>query len=60
MCNTIYTDDNGMMFKYVYTYTHEGVKYGFDLWAKSMIDAEARLESISKTGVVDGKLIKEI
>ena len=60
MTTTIYTDEDGMMFKYVCSYTHEGQTYGFTIWGKSREDAEAALDAIGDNGIVNGRLIEEI
>lgn len=60
MTTTIYTDEDGLMFKYVCSYTHEGATYGFTIWAKSREDAEAALDAIGDNGIVNGRLIEEL
>jgi len=60
MSKTIHVDDEGMMFKYVASYSHDGEVWGFTLWAKSFADAEARMKAIARTGEINGRLIQEI
>ena len=60
MTGTIYTDEGGMMFRYVCTYVREGVDYGVTVWGKSWSDAEAALKAIGENGIVNGRLIEEI
>jgi hypothetical protein len=40
---TIYTDEDGTMFKYLVSYSYKGETCGFTLWAESREDAEDRL-----------------
>lgn len=60
MTDTIYTDDDGMLFKYVVSYSHKGRAYGFTIWAESMAGAENRLHSISESGLVNGRMLAEL
>jgi hypothetical protein len=57
MTDTIYTDEDGMMFKYVCSYTHRGATYNVTIWGKSREDAEAALGAIGDNGIV---LIKDM
>lgn len=60
MTNTIYSDEDGIWFRYVCSYTHQGEEYGFTIWGKSREDAEAALRAIGESGVVNGRLIEEL
>jgi hypothetical protein len=53
---TIYTDENGTMFKYLVSYSHNGETYGFTIWAESRENAEDRLQDIGESGMVMARL----
>jgi hypothetical protein len=60
MTKTVYTDEDGMLFKYVCSYTYKGEEHAFTLWASSREEAGERLRAIGESGMVNGKLIKEL
>jgi hypothetical protein len=54
---TIYTDEDGTMFKYLVSYSYKGETCGFTLWAESREDAEDRLQDIGESGMVMARLV---
>jgi hypothetical protein len=60
MSDTIYTDEDGLWFSYVCSYKHQGQEYGFTLWARNLLEAEAHLRSLALTGMVNGRLVEEL
>lgn len=55
-------DDLGVKwYLFVCSYTDdEGKNVGFDIFARSMEEAEARIEALKRTAVVDGKLCEYV
>lgn len=57
----IWTDEHGVeWFKFTCEYQYEGSRWGFEVWARSFEDAQARLGSIGCTGIVNGQLFAQI
>jgi len=53
---TIYTDENGTMFKYLASYDYKGEQYAVTFWAENRKDAESRLQAIAQSGMVMARL----
>jgi len=53
---TIYTDENGTMFKYLASYDYKGEQYAVTFWAESRKDAEDRLKAIAENAIVMARL----
>lgn len=47
-------------FKFICSYEIDGSHFGFQIWALSAEDAEARMKAIAATGKIDGQLFHEI
>ena len=60
MNTTVYTDEDGMLFKYVCSFTYEGQEHGFTLWASSSEHAKDMFHAIGQSGIVNGRLIEEL
>jgi hypothetical protein len=60
MTETVYTDEDGMLFKYVCSYTYQGQDRGFTLWASSREEAKDMFHAIGQTGIVNGRLVEEL
>ena len=60
MTTTVYTDEDGILFKYVCSVTYKGQEHGFTLWASSREEAEEMLRAIGESGIVNGQLIEEL
>ena len=61
----VYVDEAGVSwFKFACHYTFENEKgmlrWCFDIWATSWEDAEARLNALKATAVIDGPICEEI
>lgn len=54
----VYVDEEGTKwFRFFVDYSFEGKGYTFDLWAKSLQDADKRLDEIAKSGFVSGRIL---
>ena len=53
---TIYTDEDGTMFKYLVSYEYKGEQSPLTFWAESRADAENRLKAMAESGMVMARL----
>ena len=60
MTETVYTDEDGTLFKYLVSYSYNREEQVFTIWAESRVDAEDRLQAIGESGMVMARVIKEI
>lgn len=52
-------DDDGQVLRlFGCEYSHEGKSWAFDLWARDILEAEARVEAIRKTLTLSGSMIE--
>lgn len=56
----VYFDDEGASwYEYSYEFDHDGKKYGYGIWARSLEDAEAMLKNMGN-GKITGVIYSEI
>lgn len=48
------------LYTFSYSFEHEGKRYGFHFLAYSFDDAQAKLDSIRSTAVLDGQVYAEV
>jgi len=59
--NAFMDGDGVQWYKYTCSYNDsENREFAFSLWAKSIVDAELRMDLIADNGKVDGQLILEV
>lgn len=54
---TIYTDEEGILFMYLASYEYKGEQSPLTFWAESRADAENRLKAIAESGMVMARLV---
>ena len=54
---TIYTDEEGILFMYLASYEYTGEQSPLTFWAESRADAENRLKAMAESGMVMARLV---
>lgn len=47
---------DAIWYRYTCSYRHQGGEFTFDIWALSLTDAEARMQSLRGNATVDGQV----
>lgn len=52
----VYIDEDGVKwYEYSYEFEHDGKKYGYGIWARSLNDAEEMLKNMG-SGIITGQI----